>query len=45
MILRNPTLMSFLKNKMSPNGEILCNSMPEIKETLSLWNDMQMVES
>ena len=23
MILRNPTSMNFLKNKMSPNGEIL----------------------
>ena len=45
MILRNPTSMSFLKNKMSPNGEILHNSMLEIKETLSLWIDMQVVES
>ena len=28
MILVNPILMSFLKNKISPNGEILHNSRP-----------------
>ena len=45
MILRNPTWMSFLKNKMTPNGEILHNSKTEIKETMSLWIDMQVIES